>query len=69
MKQAFQRLWETMRCERTKDIKRKKKEAGLAYRRGERKEAYDLWREAAKELDDLRGRNQPAAEEAPAEEA
>ena len=54
---------------KTKDIKRKRKEAGIAYRRGQRKEAYDMWREAKKELDDLRGRNKPKAEAAPAEEA
>lgn len=47
---------------KTKDIKRKRKEAGLAYRRGQRKEAYDMWRSAAKELADLRGKNKPAAE-------
>lgn len=56
---------------KTKDIKRKKKEAGLAYRRGERKEAYKLWSEATNELNELRGRNKPApaAAEASAEEA
>lgn len=54
---------------KTKDIKRKRKEAGLAYRRGQRKEAYDLWREATKELADLRGRNKPAAEANASEEA
>lgn len=54
---------------KTKDIKRKRKEAGIAYRRGQRKEAYDLWREAKKELDELRGRNKPAAEQAATEEA
>ncbi|HPF39948.1 MAG TPA: hypothetical protein P5081_12130 [Phycisphaerae bacterium] len=45
---------------KTKDIKRKRKEAGLAYRRGQRKEAYEMWASAKKELDDLRGRNKPA---------
>jgi hypothetical protein len=55
---------------KTKDIKRKKREAGLAYRRGERKEAYKLWGEATKELNELRGRNKPtpATGEAPADE-
>lgn len=54
---------------KTKDIKRKRKEAGIAYRRGQRKEAYDMWREAKKELDDLRGRNKPKAEAAAEESA
>ncbi|MCB9855855.1 MAG: hypothetical protein H6818_09235 [Phycisphaerales bacterium] len=56
---------------KSKDIKRKRKEAGLAYRRGQRKEAYDMWRSAAQELAELRGKNKPAAaaagEEAAAE--
>lgn len=46
---------------KSKDIKRKRREAGLAYRRGQRKEAYDLWREATNDLRTLRGRNEPAA--------
>lgn len=54
---------------KSKDIKRKRKEAGLAYRRGQRKEAYDLWRSAKSELDELRGRNKPAAEEKATEES
>ncbi|MCG8406507.1 MAG: hypothetical protein MI923_15020 [Phycisphaerales bacterium] len=51
---------------KTKDIKRKKKEAGIEYKKGNRKDAYKLWGEAKKELDELRGRNKPA-EEAPAQ--
>jgi len=55
---------------KTKDIKRKRREAGIAYRRGQRKEAYKLWGEAKKDLDELRGRNQPkpAKAETPAAE-
>lgn len=54
---------------KSKDIKRKKKEAGIEYKKGNRKDAYKMWAEAKKELDELRGRNKPAAEEAPAESA
>lgn len=58
---------------KTKDIKRKKREAGIEYKRGNRKGAYKMWGEAKKELDDLRGRNKPApasvAEATPAEDA
>lgn len=44
---------------KSKDIKRKRKLAGQEYRRGNRNEAYKMWTEAKKELDDLRGRNKP----------
>ncbi len=39
--------------------------AGVEYKRGNRKEAYEMWAEAKKELDDLRGRNKPAPEAQP----
>ncbi|MBK8268241.1 MAG: hypothetical protein IPK83_07995 [Planctomycetes bacterium] len=45
---------------KSKDIKRKRKLAGLEYRRGNKTEAYKMWGEAKKELDTLRGRNKPA---------
>lgn len=51
---------------KTKDIKRKRKTAGIEYRKGNREAAYKMWREAKKEMDTLRGRNEPAAEK-PAE--
>lgn len=51
---------------KTKDIKRKRKLAGIEYRRGNRADAYKMWAEAKKEMDELRGRNKPA--EAPAAE-
>lgn len=57
---------------KTKDIKRKKTLAGIEYKKGNRSEAYKMWREAKQELDTLRGRNQPekaaaAPADAPAE--
>lgn len=52
---------------KTKDIKRKRKNAGIEYKKGNTVEAYKMWKEAKKELDDLRGRNKPApAAEKPA---
>lgn len=44
---------------KTKEIKRKRREASLEYRRGNRTEAYKMWKDAKKELDELRGRNKP----------
>jgi len=52
---------------KSKDIKRKRIEAGQAYKRGNRKEAYKMWEEAKKELDALRGRNRPQKEKAEGE--
>ena len=52
---------------KTKEIKRKRVNAALEFRRGNRKEAYKMWSEAKKELDELRGRNKPAPAEKPAE--
>ncbi len=46
---------------KSKDIKRKRKTAGKEYKKGNRPEAYKLWKEAKKEMDELRGRNKPAA--------
>ena len=48
---------------KTKDIKRKKINAGIEYKKGNRKDAYKMWAEAKKEMDELRGRNKPAAKE------
>ena len=44
---------------KSKDIKIKRKEAGLEYKKGNRKDAYKMWAEAKKEMDELRGRNKP----------
>lgn len=53
---------------KTKDIKRKRKLASIEFKKGNRTEAYKMWREAKSEIDALRGRNQPAkAAEKPAE--
>ncbi|HVP11113.1 MAG TPA: hypothetical protein VMV94_08020 [Phycisphaerae bacterium] len=54
---------------KTKDIKRKKELAGMEYKKGNRKEAYEMWASAKKEMDELRGRNKPAEEAKSAEEA
>ncbi len=51
---------------KTKDIKRKRLNAGAEYKKGNRKDAYKMWDEAKKEMDELKGRNQPVVE-APAE--
>ncbi len=45
---------------KTKEIKRKREVAGLEYKRGNRDEAYKMWKEAKTELDQLKGRNKPA---------
>lgn len=54
---------------KTKDIKRKRKLAAIEYRKGNKTEAYKMYAEAKKELDELRGRNKApaAATEAKAE--
>lgn len=55
---------------KSKEIKRKRLQAGVEYKRGNRKDAYKMWGETKKELDELRGRNKPASKgEAPAERA
>lgn len=54
---------------KSKDIKRKRTQAGIEFRKGNREDAYKMWREAKQELDALRGRNQPAAEKAAGEAA
>jgi hypothetical protein len=46
---------------KSKEIKRKRMNAASEFRRGNRKEAYKLWSDAKKELDELRGRNKPPA--------
>lgn len=45
---------------KTKEIKRKRREAGFEYLKGNRKEAYEQWASAKRELDELRGRGKPA---------
>lgn len=52
---------------KSKDIKRKKREAGIEYKKGNRKEAYKMWAEAKGELDALRGSK--SKKKAPAEGA
>lgn len=46
---------------KTKEIKRKRTTAAAEFKKGNRPEAYKMWAEAKKELDELRGRNKPAA--------
>jgi hypothetical protein len=46
---------------KSKEIKRKRELAGIEYKKGNRPEGYKMWAEAKKELDELRGRNKPAA--------
>ncbi len=45
---------------KTKEIKGKRREAGIEYRKGNRTEAYKMWGEAQKELEELRARKRPA---------
>ncbi len=45
---------------KSKDIKRKRKLAAIEYRKGNKTEAYKMYAEAKKEIDELRGRNKPA---------
>lgn len=52
---------------KSKEIKRKKELAAIEYKKGNKKEAYKMYSEASKELNELRGRGKPAA--APATEA
>jgi hypothetical protein len=52
---------------KTKEIKRKRREAATQYRKGNKTDAYKLWGEAKKELQDLRHPAKPA--EAAAEPA
>ncbi len=47
---------------KSKEIKRTRELAGIEYKKGNRAEGYKMWAEAKKELDELRGRNKPAAE-------
>lgn len=56
---------------KSKEIKRMRIDAGLEYKRGNRPEAYEAWVEAKKQMDELRGRNKPAAgsQESPAKPA
>ena len=54
-----------------KTFRRQKINAAIAYKRGERKEAYELWEKAAAGLKELREkkRNKSKTEEAPSEAA
>lgn len=45
---------------KSKDIKRKRKLAAIEFRKGNKTEAYKMYAEAKKELDELRGRNKTA---------
>ncbi|GMU34966.1 MAG: hypothetical protein AMXMBFR20_28380 [Planctomycetia bacterium] len=54
---------------KTKEIKRKKELAAIEFKKGNRKDAYKMWREAKVELDKLRGRDEAAKPKAPAAEA
>lgn len=54
---------------KTKDIKRKRKLAAIEYRKGNKTEAYKMYAEAKKEIDELRGRNKPAPAAAAAGQA
>lgn len=54
---------------KTKEIKRKKELAAIEFKKGNRSEAYKMWREAKVELDKLRGRDEAAKKAAPAAEA
>ncbi len=47
---------------KSKDIKIKRRTAGMEYKRGNRKDAYKLWSQAKTELDELKGRNKPVEE-------
>lgn len=51
---------------KSKDIKRKRKLAAIEFRKGNKTEAYKMYAEAKKELDELRGRNKPVPAAAPA---
>ena len=55
---------------KSKEIKRKRELAAIEFKKGNTKEAYKMWADAKKELDDLRGRGKPAvAATAPSEAA
>ena len=45
---------------KSKEIKRKRAQAGIEYKKGNRPDAYKMWAESKKELDELRGRGKPA---------
>lgn len=51
---------------KTKEIKRKKELAAIEFKKGNRADAYKMWREAKVELDKLRGRDEAAKSKAPA---
>ena len=49
---------------KSKDIKRKREQAGQAFKRGERAEAYKMWTEAKKELMELQAKRKKQPEAA-----
>ena len=57
--------WSIDPMRKSKEIKRKREHAGIEYKKGNRSDAYKMWGEAKKELEELRGGTKPAA---PAEE-
>jgi hypothetical protein len=56
---------------KSKEIKRKRTNAAIEFRKGNKAEAYKMWADAKKEMDTLRGRDKKpaAAEAAPAADA
>jgi|CXWL01.1.fsa_nt_gi hypothetical protein len=49
---------------KSKEIKRKRINAAIEFRKGNKKEAYKMWADAKKEMDTLRGRDKKPAEAA-----
>ena len=54
---------------KSKEIKRKRINAAIEFRKGNKKEAYKMWADAKKEMDTLRGRDKKPAEAAAADAA
>ena len=51
---------------KSKEIKRKRTNAAIEFRKGNKKEAYKMWADAKKEMDTLRGRDKKPVETAAA---
>jgi len=51
---------------KSKEIKRKRREAAIEYRKGNSAEAYKMWTQAKKEMQQLRAPAKPAAAPPPA---
>jgi hypothetical protein len=51
---------------KSKEIKRKRREAAIEYRKGNTADAYQKWREAKKEMQGLRAPAKPAEAPPPA---